>query len=258
MYDAQRHSSGYLCSALLISNKACLALATIPTSDTISIHHYTGNNIFFIDLQLFIYYRVLDVVSMGLKDLTQDWKHFRQNRNKIVPYSDDQDMVKELNNEPTHFFPWTFWRIPFIFGIGFGTSIALLGLTPESDPWFWTLLFITYGISISLTTILTTRILLRVTNLLKQDEIQNEADRRFLTTLVYAAIMLFGGAIGDIIIFTVLTFSGLEYWQDVISLGGVITIPILLFAFWVVRRFFRNLERANVLHVMNLLSLICC
>jgi hypothetical protein len=144
--------------------------------------------------------------------------------------------------------------IPFIFGIGFGTSIGLLGLTPESDPWFWTLLIITYTISISLTSILTIRISLRVLTLMKEDEIRSETDKRFLTTLIYATIMLFGGAIGDIFIFTLLTFSGKEYWQDVISMGGIITIPFLLLAIWVVRKLFRNIEKADVIHLMNLLS----
>ena len=150
----------------------------------------------------------------------------------------------------------TLWEkyIPFIFGIGFGTSIGLLGLTPDIDPWFWGLLIITYGVTLVLITILTIKILLRVFNLMKGDDLQDENDRRFLSTLVYASIFLFGGAIVDIIIFTILTFSGLEYWQEVIAIGGVITIPFLFLAIWIVQKFFRNLENANVIHVMNLLS----
>jgi hypothetical protein len=150
----------------------------------------------------------------------------------------------------------TIWEkyIPFMFGIGFGTAIGLLGLTPDLDTWFWGLLLITYSISLTLITILTIRISFRVMSLLKGVDIQNEDDKRFLSTLVYATIFLFGGAILDIIMFTIMTFSGFEGWKDIITVGGVITAPLLLLAIWIVRKFFKNLEKANIIHVMNLLS----
>ena len=44
--------------------------------------------------------------------------------------------------------------IPYMLSISLGTSIALLGLSSESSIWFWSLLLLTYGISIVLISVL--------------------------------------------------------------------------------------------------------
>ncbi len=144
--------------------------------------------------------------------------------------------------------------IPFFFGISFGTSLALLGLTPDSDQWFWSLLVISYSISLILISLLTIKIVQNSFILMKSEELQKEADRRFLSTLIFASTMLFGGAIVDIMIFSIMTFSGLDFWQETIILGGLISPPFLILTIWFVNRLFRNLEEANIVQIMNLLS----
>jgi hypothetical protein len=63
---------------------------------------------------------------MGFRDLVQEWKEFKQNRRKIVPYTDDMDMVQAINQGHPLFFPWTAWRFIFAFSIPFFfTSVFL-------------------------------------------------------------------------------------------------------------------------------------
>ena len=138
--------------------------------------------------------------------------------------------------------------------MAFGTSIALLGLSSESNPWFWNLLFLTYGISSVLISILSFRLVLRVLTLLKDDTLIIYADKQFLLTLVYTAILLFGGALVDILIFQYVIFTDIENLSDIFAIGGIITPPFVLITTWYVRRFFRNVEKANVVHIMNMLS----
>ena len=150
----------------------------------------------------------------------------------------------------------TLWEkyIPFFFGISFGTSLALIGLTPESDQWFWSLLIISYGISLSLITLLTIKIIRNTIILINSEEIQKKADRRFLSTLIYTSIMLFGGAIADIMLFSIMTIIGFDFWRDIVIIGGFITPPFLILTIWFVNRLFRNLEEADIVQIMNLLS----
>jgi len=150
----------------------------------------------------------------------------------------------------------TLWEkyVPYLLGMAFGTSIALLGLSSESNPWFWNLLFLTYGISSVLISILSFRLVLRVLTLLKDDTLIIYADKQFLLTLVYTAILLFGGALVDILIFQYVIFTDIENLSDIFAIGGIITPPFVLITTWYVRRFFRNVEKANVVHIMNMLS----
>ncbi|MHA1944748.1 MAG: hypothetical protein ACXAC6_01450 [Candidatus Hodarchaeales archaeon] len=144
--------------------------------------------------------------------------------------------------------------VPYIIGISLGISIALLGLSSESNPWFWSLLFLSYGISISLTSILSFRLVLRILSLIKGGVLTKSVDKRFLQTIVYATLLLFGGALIDILMFQYITFAEVENIKDIFAIGGIITPPLALMATFLVRKFFRNVEKADVIHLMNLLS----
>ncbi len=150
----------------------------------------------------------------------------------------------------------TLWEkyVPYLLGIGLGTSIALLGLSPESNPWFWSLLFLTYGISIVLISILSFRLVLRVISLIRDETLIKDVDKRFLLTIVYATILLFGGAIIDILLFQYITFIDVGNLSNIMVIGGIITPPFVILAAIFVRKFFRNVENADVVHIMNMLS----
>lgn len=150
----------------------------------------------------------------------------------------------------------TLWEkyIPYMLGISLGTSIALLGLSSESSIWFWSLLVLTYGISIVLISVLSVKLVLRVVSLMKDETLKKDVDRRFLQTIVYATMLLFGGAIVDILIFQYITFTEAGNVSDIFAIGGIITPPFVVFTAFLVRRFFNNVENADVVHIMNLLS----
>jgi hypothetical protein len=144
--------------------------------------------------------------------------------------------------------------VPYLLGIGFGTSIALVGLSPESNPWFLSLLFLNYGISIVLITILSFRLVLRIFSLMKDETLIVNVDKRFLLTIVYTTILLFGGAIVDIIIFQYIIFADTGNLSDIFAIGGIITPIFVILTTLYVRKFFRDVEKADVVHIMNLLS----
>ena len=150
----------------------------------------------------------------------------------------------------------TLWEkyVPYLLGASLGTAIALLGLSSESNPWYWSLLFITYGISVVLISILSFRLILRVMSLMKDENITKNVDKRFLQTIVYSTILLFGGSIIDILIFQYVTFTDVSILLDFFIIGGVVTPPFAVFAVYLVRKFFRNVENADVVLLMNLLS----
>ncbi|MHA2054530.1 MAG: hypothetical protein ACXABI_16870 [Candidatus Hodarchaeales archaeon] len=144
--------------------------------------------------------------------------------------------------------------IPFVFGVGFGTSLALLGLTPDTDPLYWGLFLVTYSISFILITILTVKIALRVFPLIKEQNQLRKGDRKFLTTIVYTSVFLFFGAIGDMLIFALMIYSPDYQWRELIQISGIVVFPFLLLSIWLIRKIIRTFEDADVIHVMNLLS----
>ena len=66
---------------------------------------------------------------MEYRDLSQEWKEFKQYRRKIEPYAEDLDMIRAISSEPPHFFPWSFWLLPVMLG-------GALCLPPMLFLWF--------------------------------------------------------------------------------------------------------------------------
>jgi hypothetical protein len=89
---------------------------------------------------------------------------------------------------------------------------------------------------------------------IKDEDLTKSVDKRFLQTIVYATLLLFGGAIIDILMFQYITVVEVENIKEIFAIGGIITPPLVLMATFLVRKFFRNVEKADVIHLMNLLS----
>ena len=144
--------------------------------------------------------------------------------------------------------------IPFVFGIGSGTSLALLGLPADKNPLYWNLFLVTYCISFILITILTIKIAFRVFPLIREHHYLDKGDRKLLTTIIYTAVFLFFGAIGDMLIFSLMIYSPDYQWREIIQISGIVVFPFLLICIWLVRKIFKTIEEADVVHVMNVLS----
>ncbi len=148
----------------------------------------------------------------------------------------------------------TLWEkyIPFFFGITTGMSFAILGMS-ESDPWFSVLLLIAYIAPLILITILVIRIVLRSYHLLQEDQLTPE-DRGFIKALAGTALILFIGALGDLSFFWIIILSGIDLWPFIVLLSGVISPLLFILAVFLIRTVFLNIEEANIIHLMNLLS----
>ncbi|MFX0122238.1 MAG: hypothetical protein ACFFAE_01255 [Candidatus Hodarchaeota archaeon] len=148
----------------------------------------------------------------------------------------------------------TLWEkyLPFFFGITTGMSFAILGMS-EANPWFSVLLLIAYIAPLILITILVIRIVLRAYHLLQEDQLTPE-DRGFIKVLAGTALILFIGAIGDLSFFWIIILSGNDLWPFVVLLSGIITPFILILTVFLIRTVFSNIEEADIVHLMNLLS----
>jgi hypothetical protein len=148
----------------------------------------------------------------------------------------------------------TLWEkyIPFFFGITTGISFAILGMS-EADPWFSVLLLIAYIAPLFLISILVIRIVLRSYHLLKVDQLTPE-DKDFIKTLVGTALILFMGALGDLSFFWIVILSGVDLWTFIVLLSGIISPLLLIFSVYLIRTVFSNIEEADIVHLMNLLS----
>jgi hypothetical protein len=148
----------------------------------------------------------------------------------------------------------TLWEkyIPFIFGITTGISFALLGMI-ETDPWYGIFLVIAYVTPLILITILVVRIVIRSHFILRENQLTAE-DRGFIKALVGAAIILFVGALGDITFFWFIILVKIDIWPFATALSGIITPLVFVISVYFVRTIFLNIEEADVVHLMNLLS----
>jgi len=148
----------------------------------------------------------------------------------------------------------TLWEkyIPYFFGITTGMSFAILGMS-ETDPWFSVLLLIAYIAPLFLITILVVRIVLSSYHLLKEDQLTPE-DRGFIKTLAGTALILFMGALGDLSFFWIVILSGVDFWLFIVLLSGIISPLLLILSFILIRAVFLNIEEADIVHLMNLLS----
>ncbi|MFX0014989.1 MAG: hypothetical protein ACFFB2_07700 [Promethearchaeota archaeon] len=148
----------------------------------------------------------------------------------------------------------TLWEkyIPFLFGITTGLSFAILGIS-ETDPWFSILLLIAYLIPLILITILVIRIVLRSYQLLKEDRLTPE-DRGFIKTLAGTAVILFIGALVDLGFYWIIILIGVGFWSTIVSLAGILAPLTLILAIFFIRTIFLNIEEADIVYLMNLLS----
>ena len=142
--------------------------------------------------------------------------------------------------------------IPFIFGITTGASLAIFGMN-ETDLWFPILSVIAYITPLILITILVIRITVRSYYLLKEDQLTPE-DTGFIKALVGTAIILFIGALGDLSFFGLIILLGADIWPFITTLSGIISPLIFILSIFLIRTVFLNIEEANIVHLMNLLS----
>lgn len=142
--------------------------------------------------------------------------------------------------------------IPFLFGISTGISLALFGTT-ELDNWYTFLIILAFLLPLILVSILVVRICIRTYNVIQDDQLKSE-DRSFLKALAGASSILFLGALGDITFFLIAILTEIDIWSQLTALTGIIIPPTFIVSVYLIRKIFSNIEEADVVHLMNLLS----
>ncbi|MFW9777628.1 MAG: hypothetical protein ACFFE8_02160 [Candidatus Heimdallarchaeota archaeon] len=142
--------------------------------------------------------------------------------------------------------------IPWTYGITFGLAVALTFVS-ENDPFYPVLFLISFGFPILLVGFIGIRVLMRIREIIRTEDIE-DLNKAFLNSLMIVVLALGVGAGSDILLLALLILSNAEFWSILILLIGIIG-PIILVSFtWFMRDFFRNLEKANVPHLFNMLS----
>ncbi len=142
--------------------------------------------------------------------------------------------------------------IPFLFGITTGISLALFGVT-ELDSWFTFLIILSFIIPLILVSFLVARICIRTYIVIQDDQLKSE-DRSFLKALAGASLILFLGALGDITFFLIALITKIDIWSQFTAIAGIIIPPTFIVSVYLIRKIFSNIEEADVVHLMNLLS----
>ena len=142
--------------------------------------------------------------------------------------------------------------IPFMLGITFGMALALIGMQ-DSNPWFETVLVIEYYLPFVFMLGLLIRISHTTIEVLRDEQISNE-DKQFMKVLLIAAIAMFLSAIGDLIFFGIMMFISADFWDSLIVISGIIGPFLAIMFLYLVKRLFEDIDQADVLHLMNLLS----
>jgi len=142
--------------------------------------------------------------------------------------------------------------IPFIVGITSGMAIALVGMQ-ETNPWFEIILFVEYFLPFIFLVGLVIRISRGAVEILGDKRISPQ-DRRFIKALLITAIVMFISAIGDLVFFGIFIFITINIWDFVITFSAVIGPFVAILFLSLVRRVFIDIEEADVVHLMNLIS----
>ncbi|MHA1215108.1 MAG: hypothetical protein ACTSR2_11265 [Candidatus Hodarchaeales archaeon] len=144
--------------------------------------------------------------------------------------------------------------IPFIYGIGFGFSISLLGIS-DTEVLFWNLLVLAYSISIIPTSVMVTRILFRLVPLIRSEESSlTSDDKKFLIVVLAATVLLFVGSLLDLSAFLVMLNIGLDVWPLVVSITGIILPFLLVLTIIFAVKIFKSITNADIVQIMNMLS----
>jgi hypothetical protein len=142
--------------------------------------------------------------------------------------------------------------LPFLFGITTGISLTLFG-TVELGSWYSFLIILAFILPLILVSFLVARICIRTYNVIKDTQLRPE-DKSFLKVLAGASLILFLGASVDITFFLIAMFTNLDIWSQITALAGIIIPPTFIVSVYLLRKIFSNIEEADVVHLMNLLS----
>ncbi|MFX0182481.1 MAG: hypothetical protein ACFE95_05285 [Candidatus Hodarchaeota archaeon] len=142
--------------------------------------------------------------------------------------------------------------LPFIFGITTGISLCLI-VIPKTDPWIPILLIIAYILPLVLISILVSKVCLRTYSVIKEIQLKPE-DRSFLKSLAGASLILFLGALMDMTFFFIVLFTDLDLWALIVSIAGILCPITFIISLLFVKKIFSDIEDADVVHLMNLLS----
>jgi hypothetical protein len=142
--------------------------------------------------------------------------------------------------------------VPYTLGITFGIAVAVM-LVQDTDPWYNLLMIIVYILPFIPVSILALKMMIRIYTVYTDPHIIPE-DKSFVMAIGIGSVFMFVGALFDMVIFWIIIITDINFWYVFINIGGIFAFFFLIIAGYVIRRLFINIEKADVVHLMNLLS----
>lgn len=142
--------------------------------------------------------------------------------------------------------------VPYTLGVTFGIAVAVM-LVQETDPWYHFLLFIVYILPFIPVSILLLKMVSRTYTVYTDPNIIPE-DKNFVMAIGIGSVFMFVGALLDMVLFWIVILIDINLWDVIINIGGIVAPIFLIIVAYIIKRLFSNIEKADVVHLMNLLS----
>lgn len=142
--------------------------------------------------------------------------------------------------------------VPYTLGVTFGIAVAVM-LVQDTDPWYNLLLVIVYILPFIPVSILVMKMVGRTFTIYTDPLIISE-DKNFVMAIGIGSVFMFVGTLFDLVFFWIVIITDINLWDIIVNIGGIIAPIFLIVVVYVIRKLFINIEKADVVHLMNLLS----
>ena len=142
--------------------------------------------------------------------------------------------------------------IPYALGATFGVALTVM-IIQDTDPWYNFLLVIVYILPFLLVPFLVLKVVKRTYRVYKDPQMTRD-DKSFVMAIGFGSVFMFTGALVDMVFFWIVITTNINFWEFLISTGGIIAPIFLIIVVYIINKLFKNIEEADVIHLMNLLS----
>lgn len=142
--------------------------------------------------------------------------------------------------------------IPYALGATFGVALTVM-IIQDTDPWYNFLLIIVYILPFLPVSFLVLKVVKRTYRVYIDPQMTRD-DKNFVMAIGLGSILMFAGSLLDMIFFWIIITTKINFWDLLVLTGGILAPIFLIMVVYVIRKLFKNIEEADVIHLMNLLS----
>ena len=142
--------------------------------------------------------------------------------------------------------------IPYTLGATFGVALTVM-IIQDTDPWYNLLLVIVYILPFLPISFLVVKVVKRTYRVYKDPQMTRN-DKNFVMAIGFGSVFMFAGSLFDMVFFWIIITTKINFWESLIFTGGILAPFFLIIVVYIIKKLFKNIEEADVIHLMNLLS----